>query len=89
LSGQQLPAAMQKWLNGFPIPENVRFEKGVDVDWLHVLAHFAYPLLPKAYADSDEALLHALLQSVNRANLRSASDRFLWELRLLKIRLNG
>jgi len=89
LSGQQMPATMQKWLDGFPIPEGVRFEKGVDLNWPQVLAHFAYPLLPKAYADSDEALLSALLQVVNRANLLSATDRFLWELRLLKIRLNG
>lgn len=87
--GQQMPTALKKWLDGFPIPGDVRFEKGVDVEWSQVLAQFACPLLPKAYADRDEALLRALLPSVNGAKLLSATDRFLWELRLLKTRLNG
>jgi len=89
LKGQKMPDALQKWLDGFPIPDNVAFEQDFALNWPRVLAHFALPLLPKAYAARDRALLHALLPSVNGAKLLSATDRFLWELRLLKIRLNG
>ncbi|MCF8256663.1 MAG: glycosyltransferase [Flavobacteriales bacterium] len=89
LLGQDMPAPLQSWLGGFPIPGNVRFGPEWPVQWQQVLAHFACPLLPRAYAQKDAALLRALLRTVNGAELLSATDRFLWELRLLKIRMNG
>lgn len=89
LQGQKMPDALRLWLAAFPIPDNVAFEGGVTVSWPQVLAHFALPLLPKAHAARDKALLSALLATVNGAKLLSVTDRFLWELRLLKIRPNG
>lgn len=85
IENHPMPDALRKFMSRYTIPDNVWF-KSENIDASKLLAYFSYPLLPLRYAAHDLPTTQALLQVLNKAGMLSTQDRFLWQLRLLKLR---
>jgi len=75
-------------LDNYSIPTGVHFSPEIPLDYMLLCAHFSYPLLPNYYMQGKVVDTKTLLQMVKNANLLSTWDRFLWELRVIKLSLS-
>ena len=75
-------------LDNYSIPAGVNFSTDIPLDYRLLCGHFSYPLLPNYYQQGKLADTKILLQMVNNANLLSSWDRYLWELRVIKLSLS-
>lgn len=83
----KLPKALQQHLDEFSIPEGVGFVLPDSLDRRMLLTHLCEGMLPNVYAESEGKLLGELLGVVADAGLLTATERLLWQLRLLKMRV--
>ncbi len=75
-------------LHKYSIPTGVYFSPEVPLDYMLLCAHFSYPLLSNYYEQRKIAETKTLLQMVNKSDLLSHWNRFLWELRVIKLSLS-
>jgi glycosyltransferase involved in cell wall biosynthesis len=76
------------FLENYPIPSGVHCSTDIPLDYRLLCGHFSYPLLPNYYTQGKVADTKTLLQMVKNANLLSTWNRFLWELRVIKLSLS-
>lgn len=86
LSLCELSSEMKDFLGRYPVLEHIGLNPAKQLDARMLTGHFSYPLLPQQYAAHDMKGTAAMLTATADAGLLSIWNRFLWELRLLKLR---
>lgn len=89
LSEVMKPATVEQWLAQFPIMNDVMYELPAPIDRAELLRHLGLYLLPHAYVERNRPLVQDLLDIIGTAGEFRMADRFLWELRKLKLSMNG
>jgi glycosyltransferase involved in cell wall biosynthesis len=89
LSAYDHSDGMKDYIDGLPVLESVDLVDKMELDASMLAGHICCPMLPQQYALGNLDATATLLASVANAGLLSAWDRFLWELRLLKLRITA
>lgn len=88
LSEVAKPATVERWLAQFPIINGVEYALPSTLDRSALLRHFSLYLLPHAYAERNRPLVQDLLDVIGTDEEFRTADRFMWELRKLKLRMS-